>query len=115
MGKKKALVNAAFAGFGEVNSPLPLIKEKCSVALEEVRSLGFEIITTEVITDDPKGADVKHAINQFKRKDFDVLIICLAGWIPSHAVISLTNEFKAKPMILWGLAGHIENCVAESI
>jgi L-fucose isomerase-like protein len=109
MAKKKALVNAAFAGFGEVNSPLPLIKEKCSVALEEVRSLGFEIITTEVITDDPKGADVKHAINQFKRKDFDVLIICLAGWIPSHTVISLTNEFKEKPMILWGLSGHIEN------
>lgn len=109
MGIKKALVSAAFAGFGEVNSPLQLIKENCSRALEEVRSLGFEITTTELITDDPKGVDVKRAIRHFKRKDFDVLIICLAGWIPSHAVISITNEFKYKPMILWGLTGHMEN------
>lgn len=106
---KKVPVSAAFAGFGEVNSPMQLIRKSCSRALEEIRSLGFEIITTEVITDDPKGLDVKRAIRHFEKEDFDVLIICLAGWIPSHAVISITNEFKDKPMILWGLTGYMEN------
>ena len=103
------IVKAAFVGFGEVNSPQQLIKEKCVRALEEVRSLGIEIITTDPVTDDPKGIDVKRAITDLKKSDFDFLIICIAGWIPAHAVIAITTEFKCKPMILWGLAGDIEN------
>ncbi len=100
-------VTAAFVGFGEVNSPRQLIKEKCLKALEEVKSLGIKIITTEPVTDDPNGNDVKRAIADLQKEDFNLLIICLAGWIPSHAVISIANEFRCKPMILWGLAGDI--------
>jgi L-fucose isomerase-like protein len=105
----KNIAKAAFAGFGEVNSPQQLIKEKCLKAQEEIRSIGIDIITTAPVTDDPKGADVKRAIADFRKEEFDLLIICIAGWIPSHAVISLTNEFRSKPIILWGLAGDIEN------
>ena len=105
----KSIVKAAFVGFGEINSPQQLIKDKCLTAREEVESLGIEILTTDHVTDDPKGLDVKRAIEDLKKDEFDVLIICIAGWIPSHAVISITNEFKSKPMILWGLAGDIEN------
>ncbi len=105
----KNIVKAAFVGFGEINSPQQLIKDKCLTAREEVESLGIEILTTDHVTDDPKGHDVKRAIEDLKKDEFDVLIICIAGWIPSHAVISITNEFKTKPMILWGLAGDIEN------
>lgn len=101
-------VTAAFVGFGEVNSPQQLIKSKCLYALEELKSLGIKIIATDHVTDDPKGFDVRRAIADLQKEDFDLLIICLAGWIPSHAVISITNEFKCKPMILWGLAGDIE-------
>ena len=50
------IVKAAFVGFGEVNSPQQLIKDKCSTALEEVRSLGIEVVTTDHVTDDPKGS-----------------------------------------------------------
>jgi hypothetical protein len=107
MKKDKISVKAAFVGFGEVNSPQQLIREKCLAALQEVKSLGIEILTTEPVTDDPKGIDVKRAITDLKKEDFDLLIICLAGWIPSHAVISITSEFKCKPMILWGLTGDI--------
>jgi len=102
-------VNAAFVGFGEINSPQQLIKDKCSIALEEIKTLGFSIMTTNHVTDDPAGVDVKRAIADLSQSDFDLLIVCLAGWIPSHAVISVTNFFKDKPMILWGLAGDIEN------
>lgn len=103
------LMKAAFVGFGEVNSPKQLINSKCLKALEEVKSLGIGIVTTETVTDDPKGNDFKRAIKDLKKDDFDFLIICIAGWIPSHAVIAITNEFKYKPMILWGLAGDMEN------
>jgi L-fucose isomerase-like protein len=102
-------VTAAFVGFGEVNSPQQLIKSKCLNAREEVKSLGIKIITTEHVTDDQNGNDVRRAIADLRKEDFDLLIICLAGWIPSHAVISVTREFKSKPMILWGLTGDIEN------
>ncbi|MCE5345340.1 MAG: hypothetical protein LLG13_03480 [Bacteroidales bacterium] len=106
---KEYVIKAAFVGFGEVNSPQQLIKDKCLKARKEVESLGIQVLTTDHVTDDPNGVDVKRAIQDLKKDEFDVLIICLAGWIPSHAVIAITNEFKCKPMILWGLAGDIEN------
>lgn len=106
---RNILINAAFVGFGEINSPMHLIESKCNNALKEVKSLGIHVTTTKVVTDDPKGVDVKRAVKDLKENDFDLLIICLAGWIPSHAVISVTNEFKNKPMILWGLSGDMEN------
>lgn len=102
-------IKTAFVGFGEVNSPQELIKQMCLIARKEVESLGVEITTTDHVTDDPEGEDVQRAIRDLKQGDFDSLILCLAGWIPSHAVISITEEFKEKPMILWGLAGKEEN------
>ncbi len=105
----KNTVRAAFVGFGEINSPQQLIKDKCLKARKEIESLGFKILTTDYVTDDPKGNDVKRAIEDLRKDGFDVLIVCIAGWIPSHAVIAITNEFKNKPMILWGLAGDVEN------
>lgn len=103
------LVKTAFVGFGEINSPQDLIKDMCDKAREEVKSLGIEVVSTDHVTDDPEGKDVQRAINDLKGKDFDSLIICLAGWIPSHAVISITGEFRDIPMILWGLAGERDN------
>lgn len=102
-------LKAGFVGFGEINSPKQLIAQKCAKASEEVKSLGIETVTTDVVTDDKEGKDVKRAIEDLKKEPFDVLIVCLAGWIPSHAVIAITSEFKHRPMILWGLAGDIEN------
>jgi L-fucose isomerase-like protein len=102
-------IKAAFVGFGEINSPQQLIKDKCLKARQEIESLGIKLVTTDHVTDDPKGIDVKRAIKDLRKEEFDLLIVCLAGWIPSHAVIAITNEFKSKPMILWGLAGDIED------
>ena len=102
-------VKTAFVGFGEINSPQELIKTMCNKAREEVKSLGIEVISTDHVTDDPEGKDVRRAISELKGESFDSLIICLAGWIPSHAVISITEEFRDKPILLWGLAGEREN------
>jgi len=102
-------IRAAFAGFGEINSPKDIIDSKCRTALDEVRSLGFDVVTTDPITDDPDGVDVRRALSELAKSDFDVLIVCLAGWIPSHAVVAVTNVYKNKPMILWGLAGDRES------
>ncbi|MCO5241093.1 MAG: hypothetical protein M9904_13665 [Chitinophagaceae bacterium] len=102
-------MKVGFVGFGEINSPVELIKAKCRVAREEVVSLGFSIVTTDVVTDDAEGKDVARAIADLEKERFDVLIVCLAGWIPSHAVIAITHEYAHKPIVLWGLAGDMEN------
>lgn len=103
------MTKVAFIGFGEINSPKDLIDAKCAEALEQVKSLGFDVLTTETVTDDPGNIDVERAIKDLSSVEFDTLIICIAGWIPSHAVISITNEFKEKPMVLWGLCGDMKD------
>jgi len=97
---------AGFAGFGEVNTPIELVNKLCSKAMGRLENIGFELVTTPAITDDEKGTDVKRAVNDLKKDEFDFLIVCLTGWIPSHAVISVIGEFKHIPMILWGLTGE---------
>lgn len=105
----KKIIKTAFVGFGEINSPQELIQTMCTKAREEIRSLGIEVASTDHVTDDAEGKDVRRAINDLKNKNFDSLIICVAGWIPSHAVISITEEYKDKPILLWGLAGVSNN------
>jgi len=98
-----------FVGFGEVNSPRDLIERKCRAAQEAVEAMGFALAATPPVSDDPAGEDVRRALRDLSGKDLDALILCVAGWIPSHAVMGVLGEFKHLPMLLWGLAGHYEN------
>ena len=45
---------------------------------QEIESLGIELVTTDHVTDDPKGMDVKRAIKDLGKEEFDLLIICLS-------------------------------------
>ncbi len=102
-------IKAGFVGFGEVNSPRDLIERKVTKARETLEELGLELVTTEPVTDDPAGLDEARAREDLALKDFDLLIVCLAGWIPSHTVIDVISPLAHKPMVLWGLTGHYEN------
>jgi L-fucose isomerase-like protein len=106
---EKLQVSVGFVGFGEVNSPQQFIIDKCSAAMQEIISLGYKVNYTGHVTDDPEGKDSARAIKELEKEDFDLLIICIAGWIPAHAVITVTEKFKNKPMVLWGLAGDVED------
>lgn len=99
---------AAFVGFGEVNTPRDIILRKCEAACQALKETGLELIRVFPVSDDGEGRDVRAAVEQLKSGDFDVLILCVAGWIPSHAVISICEEFRHKPMALWGLCGWLE-------
>ena len=104
-------IRAAFVGFGEVNTPREFIDKRCDEARELVEKEGIEMVTTPPVSDDPEGKDVRRAIKELAGKDFDFIIFCIAGWIPSHAVISVAQEFTGKPMLLWGLCGWIRGDV----
>ncbi len=101
-------IRAGFVGFGEVNSPRELIERKCARAQQALQDLGLELIATAPVSDDPAGKDEARARNELARADFDLLIACVAGWIPSHTIVDVLSPFAHKPLVLWGLTGEYE-------
>lgn len=99
----------AFIGFGEVNTPVEIIIKKCKDAEDALKSEGLDLISVYPVTDDYEEKDIKRALDTLKGQDFDALVLCVAGWIPSHAVIKITEKYKHLPMVLWGLCGWIES------
>lgn len=102
-------IRAGFVGFGEINTPREMIERKCSEAQQALGEAGIELVTTAPVSDDPEGRDVARALEDLAGRDFDLLILCLAGWIPSHAVIAIADAFRHRPMILLGLTGWQES------
>jgi L-fucose isomerase-like protein len=101
-------IRAGFVGFGEVNTPREMIVRKCEDARQLLEGQGIELVWTDPVSDDPAGEDVARARKDLAGGDFDLLIACVAGWIPSHAVFSVIEPFKHKPILLWGLSGWTE-------
>lgn len=99
-------VRVAFVGFGEVNSPQEIILRKCRIARDELEGQGLELLATDPVTDDSQGANVARAVAALSAGDFDCLVACIAGWIPSQPVIEVLAGFRHKPLVLWGLTGH---------
>jgi len=105
----KEKIKAAFVGFGEVNTPIEIINEKCASARNELEGIGIQIISYNIVRDDEQAKTAEDAIKNIKPKDFDILIVCIAGWIPSWVVIKVTSEFFYKPILLWGLTGYVKD------
>jgi L-fucose isomerase-like protein len=104
-----AVAKAGFVCFGEVNTPREVIRRKADQARALLEGAGIELVRTDPVSDDPQGNDVARAVAELSRESFDLLILCVAGWIPSHAVIAVLSPFRHVPMLLWGLAGWVED------
>ncbi|KPJ58994.1 MAG: hypothetical protein AMJ46_12925 [Latescibacteria bacterium DG_63] len=100
---------AGFVGFGEVNTPREIIERKCSGARKELERRNIDLVHTDPVGDDPEGKEALRACRELAREDFDFLVVCIAGWIPSHTVVRVISEFSHKPLLLWGLAGYVED------
>lgn len=99
-------ITAAFVGFGEVNTPPEIISKKYREAIRLLASLGISVLDAGTVADDPDGKQADAAVAKLKKQDFDLLIVCVAGWIPSWAVIRVIEPFTHLPMLLWGLSGY---------
>jgi len=104
--EKKPVIG--FVGFGEVNTPRELILDRSEAVASKLEEAGLELIKAAPVSDDPEGADAVRAVSELKVADFDALVICIAGWIPSWAVFAVIEKFKHKPMVLLGLTGWQE-------
>ncbi|MHB1346066.1 MAG: L-arabinose isomerase family protein [Candidatus Humimicrobiaceae bacterium] len=105
----KQKIKAAFIGFGEINTPKEVIEKKCFNAKKLLENNDLELINYNIVNDDAAQKTSEKAIKSIINKTFDILIICIAGWIPTWAVIKVAKEFEHKPMLLWGLTGYYEN------
>ena len=102
-------IKAGFVGFGEINSPRDLIERKCAAARAALEDRGIVVAGTEPVRDDPLGIEEARARRELAREPFDLLVVCVAGWIPSQTVINVIAEFSHLPMALWGLTGETVN------
>ena len=51
----------AFVGFGEVNTPIDIIVNKCKTAEESLKKEGLDLISLYPVTDDYEEKDIKKA------------------------------------------------------
>ena len=98
-----------FCCFGEINTPIERLQMKHDEALAALAPLGFDLIDGGLVIDDPEYKTADAALEKLSGKDFSCLIVCVAGWVPTHAVIRVTDKFRHLPMLLWGLCGWREN------
>ena len=95
--------------FGEVNTPIERLQMKHDEALAALQAKFENVIDGGLVIDDPAYETADAAYAKLAGMDLDCLIVCVAGWIPTHAVIRVTDHFRHIPMLLWGLCGWKEN------
>lgn len=106
MSKNLDPIKAGFVGFGEINTPREFIDKRCEDAAALLEQNGLELVKTAPVSDDSEGREAARALQELQAgEEFDLLIVCVAGWIPSWAVFKVIEAFKDKPMVLWGLSG----------
>ena len=98
-----------FVCFGEVNTPIGRLNMKHDEALEVLKNLGYTVKDGGLVIDDPAYSTADAAVGRIKHGAMNALVVCVAGWIPTHAVIKVTDQFRHLPVLLWGLCGWKEN------
>ena len=98
-----------FVCFGEVNTPIERLRMKHDEALGVLQGMGYELLDGGLVIDDEQYKTADAAIARLKGYDMCMLVVCVAGWIPTHAVVRVTDPFRHVPMLLWGLCGWKEN------
>ncbi|MBR2934042.1 MAG: hypothetical protein IKB79_00420 [Oscillospiraceae bacterium] len=104
---KKARIG--YVCFGEVNTPIERLQMKHDEALAALKALDYDFVDGGLVIDDPAYETADAALAKIQGEDLSALVICVAGWVPTHAVIRVTDHFRHIPMVLWGLCGWKEN------
>lgn len=102
-----------FVCFGEVNTPIERLNLKHDDALSALAPLGYNLLDGGLVIDDPGYQTADAAVEKLRGFDMACLIVCVAGWIPTHAVIRVTDHFRHIPMLLWGLCGWQKTAVSS--
>lgn len=97
-----------FVCFGEVNTPYERLQSLRDAALQSLGALNVQLIDAGVAIDDEAGETAARAVERLRGEPLSALILCVAGWIPTHAVMQVADPFRRLPILLWGLCGWRE-------
>ena len=98
-----------FVCFGEVNTPIERLQMKHDEALAALQAKVEGVVDGGLVIDDPAYETADAAYAKLAGLDLSCLVVCVGGWVPTHAVIRVTDHFRHVPMVLWGLCGWKEN------
>ena len=98
-----------FVCFGEINTPIERLRMKHDEALAVLQGMGYELLDAGLVIDDEKYETADAAVKKLQGFDMCCLVVCVAGWVPTHAVTRVTDPYRHIPMLLWGLCGWKEN------
>ena len=97
-----------FVCFGEINTPFERLQLKHDEAVKAISTLDYEFLDAGIVIDDPAYKTADAALAKLEGCPMACLVVCVAGWVPTHAVIRVTDAFRHLPMVLWGLCGWME-------
>ena len=95
-----------FVCFGGINTPIERLQMKHDETLETLRAHISGVVDGGLVIDDPVYETADAAYAKLAGLDLSCLVVCVAGWVPTHAVIRVTDHFRHIPMVLWGLCGR---------
>ena len=99
-----------FVCFGEVNTPIERLQMKHNEALGVLTAMGYDLLDAGLVIDDEKYATADAAAEKLRGFDMCCLVVCVAGWVPTHAVIRVTDQYRHIPME--GKRAHHHHCRA---
>jgi len=102
-------IKIGFICFGEVNTPIEQIRIMGAEARKSLLQLDIELVDAGIVIDDPEYKTADSAIEKLHGESICCLVICVAGWVPTHAVVRVTDAYRHLPMLLWGLCGWRDN------
>ena len=73
-----------FVVFGEINTPFERLQIKHDEALRLLEFQGHTIYDAGIVIDDAKYETADLALKVLNSNTFDCLILCVAGWVPTH-------------------------------
>ncbi len=97
-----------FVAFGEVNTPIDRLNMKHDEGFKALKKQIPDLLDAGLVIDDPKYQTADAALDKLLGHDLDCIILCVCGWIPTHALIRVTDKFRHLPFVLWGLCGWKE-------
>ncbi len=103
------MAKVAFIGFGEVNTPVEVIISRTTAAAEALEKEGLDLVKVIPVADDYEEVQIKGAIETLAKDRYDAVVLCVGGWIPTHAVVKIAEHYRHLPMVLWGLCGWMED------
>ncbi|MHB9036182.1 MAG: hypothetical protein ACYC64_05915 [Armatimonadota bacterium] len=100
-------IRVAFVGFGFFGYPKELIESRCDKALEAVKSLGYEVVSSAPVF---SIEEALRAVAELKSgAPFDAVVACIASWTETPNVTDVLREFLHLPICVWSLGGFTED------